>query len=208
MARSRGMEVVIASRSEERLRDASEAMDGTVVHFVLDVRDARSIDACFEQNSPFDHLVVTAVEVRPAPFLTLDLDDAHHVFDVKFWGQLVAAQLGAPCIREGGSITLFSGVAAQRPVRGLSVLAAANGAVEALVRSLAVELSPIRVNAIAPGFIDTHEMPTERRRELAESLPVGRVGQPSDVARAVLSVMENAYLTGIVLTVDGGHRLA
>jgi NAD(P)-dependent dehydrogenase (short-subunit alcohol dehydrogenase family) len=106
-----------------------------------------------------------------------------------------------------GSITLFSGIAGHKPVPGLSVIASADGAVEALVRTLAVELRPIRVNAICPGFIDTHDMADSRREEVSAGLPVGRVGRPEDVASAVLAMMENPFLTGSFLAIDGGHRL-
>lgn len=204
---AQGAEVVIASRSNENLRGAAEEIGGNITSCVVDVRDVRSVDACFEANAPFDHLVVTAVDVRSTPFLEADLEEARQIFEVKFWGQFAAAQLAAPCIRKGGSILFFSGVAGQKPVVGLSIMAAADGAIEALVRSLAVELTPIRVNAISPGFVDTHDMEEGRRSEIAASLPVRRVGDPLDVARAALSLMENPFITGSVLVIDGGHRL-
>ncbi len=207
LAASAGAEVVIASRHEESLREARTEIGGNVSSCTVDVRDPRSLDACFEANAPFDHLVVTATDVRPATFLEVDVDDARQIFEVKFWGQFTAAQLAAPCIRSGGSITLFSGVAASRPVVGMSVIAAADGAIEALVRSLAVELSPIRVNGIAPGFVDTHDMDASRKSELSNRLPARRMGEAADVARAVVSLMENTFVTGIVLTIDGGHHL-
>ena len=202
-----GGEAIIASRDADHLRQASEEIAGLVSTCVVDVRDVRSLDACMEDHSPFDHLVVTAVDVRPAPFLEVSLEDARQVFDVKFWGQFSAAQLAAPCIRKGGSITLFSGISAHKPVKELSVISAADGAIEALVRALAVELSPIRVNAVSPGFVDTHDMPTDRREAVSSALPTRRVGEPDDIAHAVLALMENRHVTGTVLAIDGGHRL-
>lgn len=207
LAAAAGAEVIIASRREESLREAQSEIGGNVTFCTVDVRDPRSLDACFEEYTPFDHLVVTATDVRPATFLEVELEDARQVFEVKFWGQFLAAQLAAPSIRSGGSITLFSGVAGSKPVTGMSVIASADGAVEALVRSLALELSPIRVNCVAPGFVDTHEMGEERKTELASGLPARRIGDPHDAARGVLYLMENGFATGTVLTIDGGHRL-
>src|SRR5690606_22316726 len=116
-----GAEVVIASRSDEHLREAEAEIGGNVTTSVVDVRDVRTLDACFEAHSPFDHLVVTATEVHPVRFLEATPEDARHAFEVKFWGQFSATQLAAPCIRADGSITLFSGVAGRKPVPGLAV---------------------------------------------------------------------------------------
>lgn len=204
---AQGAEVVIGSRDEAHLQEAQDEIGGGVKYCVMDVRDVRGMDYCFDQIGPFDHLVVTAVEVTATPFIQMELDAARHVFEVKFWGQFAAAQLAAPSLREGGSITLFSGVAAHKPVRGFAAIAAANGAVEALVRSLALEISPLRVNAVSPGFIDTHGIDPERRTKIAEALPARCVGEADHAAQAVLFLMQNPYTTGTVLYVDGGNRI-
>jgi NAD(P)-dependent dehydrogenase (short-subunit alcohol dehydrogenase family) len=202
-----GAHVIIGSRSEEHLSRAKEEIIGKIDYCAIDVRDLRGMDYCLEQISPFDHLVFTAVEPYSAPFLQTSIEEARKTFDVKFWGQFAAAQSAAPSLLEGGSITLFSGLAAHRPVRGLSVLAATNGAVEALVRTLAIELSPVRVNAVCPGTIKTHEVSEEKLAKLEAALPVRRIGQPEDVAQAVLFLMQSPYTTGTVLHVDGGNAL-
>lgn len=202
-----GARVVIASRSEEQLRETRDAL-GPVETCAFDVRDPRAMDHCFAQIGAFDHLVITAAEVTASAFIETDLDEARKTIDTKFWGPFMAVQTALPYLSEAGSITLFSGVSAHRPVRGLSVVAAANGAVEALTRSLAYELCPLRVNAVCPGFVDTHGMDEERRAALAASLPVGRVGEAEDVARAVLFLMQNPYTTGTVLRIDGGKTIS
>lgn len=200
-----GATVVIASRDEAHLAEAAEAIGGDVHTCAFDVRDTRAMDYCLEQVAPFDHLVVTAADVQPAPFLEAELDEAKALFDTKFWGAFSAVQAAVPFLRAEGSVVLFSGVAAHRPVRGLATAAAANGAVEAFVRSLAVELAPIRINAVAPGFVDTHGMDPQRRERLEAELPAGRVGEARDLAHAVLFLLTNPYTTGTVLHVDGGH---
>jgi NAD(P)-dependent dehydrogenase (short-subunit alcohol dehydrogenase family) len=113
-----------------------------------------------------------------------------------------------------GSITFCSGTSALRPIAGGSVGSASCGAVEALARSLAVELGPIRVNTIVPGLVDTpliDKLFGDRRQTLiasaAAQLPVKRVGRPQDIADGVLFLMKNGFVTGITLTIDGGRLL-
>lgn len=206
MALASGARVTIASSSEEHLKEAQAEL-GDVETCVMDVRDGRAMDYCFEAIEPLDHLVFTAAAVTASPFMQTEIESARRLFDVKFWGQFAAAQSAAVRIGEGGSITLTSGIAARMPSKGLSVIGAINGAIESLTLSLALELSPIRVNAVAPGFIDTRGVDAERRAQIEASLPARRIGHPQDVARAILYLMENPYTTGTVLTVDGGRSL-
>lgn len=203
-----GATVIIAGRAKERLDQAKAEIGTGIETVVLDVRDLREMEYSFEQSGGFDDLVVTAAEEYESPFIECDLEEAKKAFDTKFWGQFVAAQRSLPFISERGSITLFSGVPGLRVVHGQSVLAAANSAVESLVRALSVELSPLRVNAVAPGDLRPEEdEDVEETQALAKSLPVRRVGEQRDVARAVLFLIENQYVTGTVLRVDGGRTV-
>ncbi len=209
-----GARVIISSRSEEKLKEAKNAIRGEVDAYPLDVTREEDLKRFFENVDAFDHLVFTAVKGANGLFLEMDTATARGVFETKFWGQYCAAKYAAPKLREGGSITLFSGVASQKPIVGLSAIAAVNGAIEALCRSLAVELGPIRVNAVLPAVVDTplyDRMPPERRkdylRSFASKLPVRRVGKPEDVAKAVLYLIMNDYTTGTVLEVNGGYRI-
>ncbi|MFC1579514.1 SDR family oxidoreductase [Thermodesulfobacteriota bacterium] len=209
-----GSHLVIASRSSEKLKKAKHALGGDTEVHQVDVTREDDVRQCFEEIGPFDHLVCTAVAGANAPFLEMDTAVAKAVFETKFWGQYYAAKYGAHHITQGGSITLFSGVAAKRPVDGLSALAAANGAIEALCRSLAVELGPIRVNAVSPAVIDTPQysrMPDDKRKKYLEQygsrLPVKRLGAPEDVAQTVLHLISNGYTTGTLAEVNGGYRL-
>lgn len=199
-----GWDVVVASRNPERADVAGEKT-------ALDVTDAAAVRSFFEGLGPIDHLVSTTVARAGGPVKQLDLDAARRAFEAKLWGPLAAIQ--AADVR--GSIVLTSGAAASTPMRGGAATAAVNGAVEALVRTLAVELAPVRVNAVSPGIIDTptwDAMATEDREamfeRLAGALPAGRVGTAEDVAGAVWMLLTNEFVTGIVLPVDGGHRLA
>ena len=163
-----GAHVVIASRSSTKLDEAQRTIGVNTAAYQLDVTQEEKVQQFFEDIGFFDHLVCTAVIGINAPFLEMDTADARTVFKTKFWGQYYAARYGAPMIRPGGSITLFSGIASQKPVEGLTAIAAANGAIEALCRSLAVELGPIRVNTVSPAVIDTPQydrMPDEKRKK-------------------------------------------
>lgn len=208
-----GAHVIIAGRAKDRLEEAKAEIGGEIDLCVLDVRDPREMDFCFEKMGGFDHLVITAAEEYDAPFIECELDAARKVFDTKFWGQFAAVQLSVPFIDKRGSITLFSGVPGGTVVRGQSVAAAANCAVESLVRSLSVELSPVRVNAVAPGELrredeEEEEEAVAESKAIADSLPVRRIGEHRDIAEAVLFLIENQYVTGTVLRVDGGRTVA
>jgi NAD(P)-dependent dehydrogenase (short-subunit alcohol dehydrogenase family) len=134
------------------------------------------------------------------------------LFETKFWGPYYAAKYAVPYLNENSSITLFSGAAGIRPVPGLAVFGAVDGAIEALVRALSWELRPIRVNAVSPGFMATplfDFMPVEQRDHMFEAagamLPTHRMGKPDDTAQAAVFLMQNGYSTGQTVYVDGGH---
>jgi len=132
------------------------------------------------------------------------------VFAVRFWGALTLAKYGAPTLAEGGSLTVTDGVIGHRPAPGTFVSTAMAGAVEHLVRGLAVELAPLRVNGVCPGLIRTgvfDPLPEERISEMTKKQPVPRIGTPGEAAEAYLYLMRNGYVTGQVLVVDGGTVL-
>ena len=213
-AAAEGAEVLLASRSEEKLRKARESISGKVDVFVVDAGKEESVKTLFEKGGKFDHLFTPGSEGVRGPFLSLDPQAARTAFDSKFWGQYFAAKYGAPKIRPGGSITFMAGAFSQRPGPGTAVLAAINSAIEGLGRALAVELSPLRVNVVSPGLVDTpnfSKMPPDQRSALfktvADSIPAHRIGTPEDIAQTVLYLMGNGYTTGHTLFVDGGMTL-
>ncbi|MEU4539714.1 SDR family oxidoreductase [Streptosporangium sp. NPDC023825] len=182
---------------------------------VVDLTDARAVDELFEDHGRFDHLVFTAGEpLRLMPLDTLDLDAARDFFALRYFGALGAVRAAVPHLREGGSITLTTGIAKDRPGPGWAVAASICGAVEALTKALAVELAPARVNAVSPGFVRSplwSEMGEEDRErmyaEVGTAIPVGRIGEVEDIARAFVFLMTEPFATGTVLTVDGGNVL-
>jgi NAD(P)-dependent dehydrogenase (short-subunit alcohol dehydrogenase family) len=213
-----GAKVIIAGRSEQKLKEAQQALGNPASLDVAAVDIAREdqVAALFARIGGLDHIVSTAADIEGAYRLLpeLDLKAAQRVVDSKLFGPLLLAKHGAPRLGATGSMTFVSGIAAYRPAARGSVVAAVNAALEGLVRALAVELAPIRVNAVSPGWVDTEiwaQVAGDRKAEtlaaMAERLPVGRVGQPEDIADALFFLIGNGFATGTTLHVEGGHRL-
>ena len=180
----------------------------------VDVTDEGSVRAFFEELGELDHLFVTASPGSRGSFLEQDVAAAREYMDGKFFSSWACARYAAPRLGESGSITLLSGGMATRPQAGASMVSAAFAAVEGLSRALAVELAPLRVNTISPGFVDSsmfdfldEEARAELRRENREKAPVKRIGSIDDIGSAAVFLMANPYVTGTVLTIDGGHAL-
>ena len=158
--------------------------------------------------------MITASGAALGRFLEIDTADARRFVESKFWGPYAVARRAASQIRRDGSITFFSGAAGSRASPGFSCGSAINAAIEALSRTLSVELAPVRVNTVSPGLVDTpiweSIVSSPERQALftdtAAKLPAGRIGRPEEVADAVLFLIRNPYTTGTTLFVDGGYR--
>lgn len=216
-ALAKGAAVVLAGRSQARLDRAVEALDAgeRARAIATDVTREADVARLFEAVSGIDHLVVTAADVSYQPIAAFDLEAARRVIDSKLLGAMLLAKHGGPRIRPGGSITFTSGIAAERPAPRGSMVAAVNGALVSFARALAIELAPIRVNALSPGWIDTEiwdgmvgDAKAATFAAMAQRLPARRIGRPEEVAHAAVFLMESTFTTGAVLHVDGGHRLA
>ena len=211
-----GAEVIIASSNPERVAAALDRLPQGTRGEALDLTDEAQVSAFFARVGAFDHLVYTAGETLLLQNLAdLSIEAARRAFEVRYWGALKAVKFGASLIRAGGSITLTSGVASSRPIPAWTIPASILGAIESLTRTLAVELAPLRVNAVSPGVVRTALWDTimsEADREglfaqFAEKLPVGRVGEASDIAQTYLYLMQQGFSTGQVIIVDGGYVL-
>ena len=214
-AESLGANVVIASSNAERVQKAVESVGGNAQGQTVDLSDEQAVEALFTKLGAFDHLVFTAGDnLLLQDLATTDLKQARRAFELRYWAALAAVKYGSKNIRKGGSIVLTTGIAGQRPHKGWVVAASVCGTIEALTRALALELAPIRVNAVSPGVVRTNlwqNMPAAEREQLFErvgnSLPVGRVGEPHDIAQAYLFLMQEGFSTGQTLVVDGGTVL-
>jgi NAD(P)-dependent dehydrogenase (short-subunit alcohol dehydrogenase family) len=214
-----GAQVFIAGRTKDHLDRAVELLGGSRVEaFVTDIGDLRQVRQLLSAIGSLDHMVITAADLVYGPVRNLTEQALMRAVRSKLLGPLFAVQECADRMPSGGSITLTSGIAARRPMVGGAAAAALNGALEGLGRALAIELAPIRVNMISPGWTDTpiwNAMPgmtpaskQERFSAMAKRLPVGRIGHVDDIASAAMFLMTNGFVTGTTLHVDGGHQLA
>ncbi len=210
-----GAEVVITATSAERLAAALAELPAACAGHVADLREESSVAALLDRVGTLDHLVITAGDaVAPSPLTTTPLADLRALLEVRFWGAITAVQQAATQLSAGGSITLTSGTIGVRPMPGSAVAAAGASAIEGLTRGLAVELAPIRVNAVRPGVVRTpmwDGLPEEQREAMFTMLAgrtlTGSIGTAEQVAAAHLHLMENEFITGSVVTLDGGALL-
>ena len=207
LAKAQGAEVIIASRSADKVKAAAAKVGATGI--VADVTNDDSVVNLFKTCGPVDHVVVSAAQLKSGPFKTVSMEDARSTLEGKLWGAWRVAR--AAEIKAGGSLTLVSGFLSIRPRPNSAIVGAANGALESLTRALALELAPVRVNCVSPGIIDTPiraGMPEAARKDMlakiASGLPVGRVGLGEDIGMQILAFMANGFATGAIVYIDGG----
>jgi NAD(P)-dependent dehydrogenase (short-subunit alcohol dehydrogenase family) len=214
-AAAQGANVVIVSSKAERVQEAIRSIGGDAGGQVVDVLDERAVEGFFTKLGAFDHLVFTAGDSLPLHNLAVtDLKQARRAFELRYWSALAAVKYGSPQIRKGGSVVLTTGIAGRRPQSGWVIAASVCGTIEALTRALAIELAPVRVNAVSPGVVRTNlwqNLSSAERDELYESVgkrvPVRRVGEAHDIAQAYLFLMKEGFGTGQIVVVDGGTVL-
>ncbi|AZO00487.1 SDR family oxidoreductase [Mesorhizobium sp. M9A.F.Ca.ET.002.03.1.2] len=211
-----GMKVTITGRNPEKLKGAWHSLGGAVEKAAFDAAKSDEVRQFFDAIGPFDHLVLAASGGKGlGPFETLDLADIGGGFDEKVRPQLSCLQAALPTLSKSGSATFISAVSAQLSAPGVAGIAAINGMLLTVVPILAIELKPLRVNVVVPGVIDTpwwDFLPDEQRQAIfadyAGKTPVGRIGRAEDVASAIAFLVSNGFMTGQVLTCDGGLRFA
>jgi NAD(P)-dependent dehydrogenase (short-subunit alcohol dehydrogenase family) len=210
-----GHKVTITGRDALRLETAKEKLNGDLAVLVLDAADTTRLPDAFARIGAFDHLVLALGSSKGAgPFASVSLAEVRQSFEEKVFPHFATAQAALPSLRKDGSITFISAVTAQTAIPGTAGIGAANAAVAALIPVLAAELRPLRVNGVSPGVIDTpwwdfltSEQKVSVFADYAAKTPVGRVGQPQDVAQAIAFLISNSFVTGHIITCDGGLRL-
>ena len=211
-----GAKVTIAGRDPARLARALAELEGRAEGHCLDATDRSALDTFFGKTlGAFDHLVLSVATGGGAGlFRELDLAILRRAIDGKVIAFLQAMQAALPTIRADGSITMVTAASARGAGRGTAGLAANNGALNATVAPLAVELAPLRINAICPGLVQTpifDHWPEEIREQVfarIRTTPTGRIGRPEEIAAGILFLIINCFVTGTVLDVDGGIRFA
>ncbi len=210
----RGAAVHVIGRSREPL-DEIAVSDPSLVGHQADGGDADTMKLTLESIGAIDSLIITlGGSGGPGPIADLDLTELRRAFDAKFWAHMTTIQVALGHLAPSGSITLIGAVTARSGMPGTAGIAAINGAVEALVKPLAVELAPIRVKAVSPGFVDTpwwKELADADRdayfESAARALPSGHVATAAEIAEVVVLAATNTNTTGTVIETDGGARL-
>jgi NAD(P)-dependent dehydrogenase (short-subunit alcohol dehydrogenase family) len=213
-ARAEGADVVLTGRNPERLQRAAVEFDARSAA-AFDAADFARLDRFFhELPKPIDHVMVAAGGPYYARLADMDFEQARRSVDEHLWLALHVARNAADTVRPAGTLLFMSGTGSRRPAVGLSIASTFTAALPALTKSLALELAPIRVNLIAPGFVDTPLSASllgddldKRRAQLRATLPIGRVVGPADVAALAVHIMTNTALTGATFDIDGGQQL-
>lgn len=208
-------QVTIASRSKKKLENAITEISQTTKYKIVDVSSKESISLLFDEIGYIDHLVITSGFVTGKNFNDLTEDDARKDFEINFWGKFNVCKKGAKHINTGGSITFISGAFAKKPNPDVFMTTISVSAIETMAKTLAISLSPIRVNVISPYVVDTslvgsQQISEDRKKYLEtteKNLPSKYIGTPKDIGDAAVFLLSNPYMTGSILSIDGGFTI-
>lgn len=213
LASELGAEVTIASRSRERLAQVVNSLGNSLAAREVDVTSDASVQALFADGTEWDHVIVTGSQVTIQPVKALPIDTAKAAFDSKFWGFYRVAKFAN--IKPRGSLSVLTGFLGTRPAAGRALMGAINAALDNLVKGLALELKPVRVNAVSPGMTNSTmwaDMADDARSAMfakaASTYPAGRIGEPDEIARQLLLLAATGFATGSVVLLDGGASIA
>jgi len=214
LARANGADVIITGRNPERLVASANEL-GAIGHTAFDATDGPALRTFFQElPTPIDHVLVTAGGSYYALLRDIDLGEVQRTVSEHLLLPIHVALAAPAKVRDGGSLTFMSGTGARHPKPGLTVAGTLSVGLPTLIQNLALELAPIRVNLLAPGFVDTPLSAAilgddldARRDELRRTLPVRRVIGPEDVAALAVHLMTNSALTGATFDIDGGQQL-
>lgn len=209
-----GATVWAAGRSQAHRERAEQLSEGRFQVRQADTHDEEQLKALFDEAGKIDHLVSAAIggERTLKPFLEQTEAQFKAAYD-KLWGYAKVVRTGVDYLPKEGSITLVSGSPARKIVPAQSALSCVGASVENLVRCLAVEVAPIRVNVVSPGTVDTAmfdwmgEEKEEKLKAATASNLIKRPGRPEEIAAGILFVMSNEFVTGTTVDVDGGRIL-
>jgi NAD(P)-dependent dehydrogenase (short-subunit alcohol dehydrogenase family) len=213
-AHAEGADVILTGRHQDRLDQAAHEV-GAASTAAFDATDPAALGEFFAGlPGPIDHLLLTGPGPYYAPLADLDRERAHQDFDEHVWLPVAVTQRAIGRVRPGGTLLFMGGTGGRRPELGGSLISAVTAAQPALIRNLALEAAPVRVNLIAAGFVDSPLSASllggdleKRRAQLRATLPVRRVIEPADVAGLAVYIMTNMALTGATYDIDGGQQV-
>ena len=214
LARAEGADLILTARDPARLQQAGLELGATSIA-AFDATDFARLGRFFQElPGPVDHVLVTGPGPYYAPLAEFEVERARREVEAHLLLPIEVARNAREKVRAGGSLLFMGGTGGRRPAQGFAVIGALTAAGPALVRNLALELAPIRVNLIAAGFVDTPlsaellgDQLDARREQLRASLPIRRVVGPADIAALAIHLMANTALTGATFDIDGGQQL-
>ncbi len=211
-ARAEGANVILTGRNAERLQQAANEVDALSTA-AFDAADPVALERFFRDLPTIDHVMVTAGRPYYGRLADMDFSKIRDLIGGHLVLALYVARHAADKVRPGGTLIFMGGTGGRRPAIGMSIAGAVTAALPALTANLALEIAPVRVNLIAPGFVDTSlsaellgDQLEKRRNQLRASLPIGRVVGPTDVAALAVHIMTNTALTGATYDIDGGQQ--
>src|SRR5262245_13090246 len=212
LARQEGADVIITGRDPDRLDRAGGELGARCEAF--DATDFARLGEFFDELSMIDHVLVTGPGPYYAPLAEFDVEAARRDVDAHLLLPVEVARHAGPKVRPPGTLLFIGGTGGRRTAPGLTLIAALTAAQPAMIKNLALELAPVRVNVIAAGFVDTPlsarllgDQLDERREQLRKTLPVGRVIGLADIAALAIHLMINTALRGGTFDIDGGQQL-
>lgn len=211
-AHAEGADVIITARNPDRLRTVGAELGARTAAF--DATDFDLVTRFLDDLPSIDHVLLTGPGPYYAPFAEFDFDKAGRDVESHLFLPILIAKQAAGKVRPGGTLLFMGGTGGRRTGSGLSLISALTAALPALVRNLALEVAPVRVNLIAAGFVDTPLSASllgdeldARREQLRSTLPIGRVVGPGDIAALAVHLMVNTAITGATMDIDGGQQL-
>jgi NAD(P)-dependent dehydrogenase (short-subunit alcohol dehydrogenase family) len=215
MLAEQGAQVIITGRNSQKMEQALASLPAGVQGQCIDAANAAGQKAFLGSIGKIDHLVLALSGAKGLGLLKdLDLKQLRDGFEEKFFLHLQVLQDALPCLAENGSVTFITAISGHARFPGIAGIGAINGGLETTVPILAKELQPLRVNAVSPGVIDTpwwsfapESVKEETFRQYAQTTPVRRIGRPEDIASMIRELIHNTFITGQVITVDGGLGL-
>jgi len=213
LAHDQGAKVILTARNPEPLQHAATEVKALSTA-AFDATDFKLLENFFDQLPAVDHILVTGPGPYYAPLADFDFEMARRDIEAHLLLPLQVARNSRNRVRAGGTLLFMGGTGGRRTASGFALISALTAALPAMVRNLALELAPIRVNLIAAGFVDTPlsaqllgDQLENRREQLRDTLPIRRVVGPADVAALAVHIMTNTALTGATYDIDGGQQL-